>query len=235
VLGLLVAAGCTGEDDGGTNGGTAGTADSDGVSGASGVADAQVGLQCVGVQVEPGSPPPNLDGGSGTAGETDASRPDAACPTCPGAEAPAWELNDFQPQSCGYGKSYGLERFRGHTTLVGLFSGWCDFCQAQAVELEHMRQELLMEGRDVQFVIINSADAVGDQQALVDRCAFPLFQDTAEVNAFSLHGGVKDDLIIYDREGLVSAFLPGSGEEGPTILLSAPGYENVKSKILAAE
>ncbi len=222
-LGLLcivlavIPLGCKGDDDDGTNGAPGSSA---GSGGASGTAGEQAGVECVGVQVDEGVEP-------GAGG--------ADCPNCTGSTAPAWELEDFQPQSCGYGLFYGLEQFRGTTTLVGLFSGWCDFCQSQTVELERMRQELLAEGRDVQFVIVNSADAVDSQQPLVDRCAFPLFQDTAEVNAFVLHGGAKDDLIVYDREGRVAAFLPGSGEEGPTILTSPPGYENVKSKILAAE
>jgi hypothetical protein len=168
---------------------------------------------------------------SGTVDE-DASQ---AGPTRVGARAPCWKLRDFQPQSCGYGLSYGLARFRGYTTLVGLFSGWCEYCQSQTVQLERMRQELLEQGHDVQFVLINSADAAGDQKNLVDRCAFPLFQDTKEVNAFGLHGGAKDDLYIYDKKGVLSAYLPGSGEAGPTVLTSSPGYDNVYSAIMAAE
>jgi hypothetical protein len=44
--------------------------------------------------------------------------------TCPGAEAPEFSLEDFQPQSLDFGKSYGLEAFRGKPTLVALLASW---------------------------------------------------------------------------------------------------------------
>ena len=62
--------------------------------------------------------------------------------------------------------------------------------------LEKMRLQLGLEGVDeVEFVAINavSASAEDDQQALVERCAFPLLQDTDAVDAWGLHDGGKDD------------------------------------------
>ena len=44
--------------------------------------------------------------------------------TCPGAEAPEFSLEDVQPQSIDFGKSYGLEAFRGKPTLVALLASW---------------------------------------------------------------------------------------------------------------
>jgi|GEM_PF-3239991 len=38
--------------------------------------------------------------------------------------AASFELADFQPTSCGYGDTYGLERFVGKPTLVSLLAGW---------------------------------------------------------------------------------------------------------------
>ena len=38
-----------------------------------------------------------------------------------GAQAPAFAAYDFQPQSCGYGGTYGLDVFRGRVTFVALF------------------------------------------------------------------------------------------------------------------
>ena len=35
-----------------------------------------------------------------------------------------WRLTDFQPQSCGYDSTYGLEAFHGHVTVVALFAAW---------------------------------------------------------------------------------------------------------------
>ncbi|TNE49297.1 MAG: hypothetical protein EP343_12325 [Deltaproteobacteria bacterium] len=54
--------------------------------------------------------------------------PDETCTykpgLCLGGDAPNWMLEDFQPQSCGYQKSYNLKAFRGHVTVVALLSGW---------------------------------------------------------------------------------------------------------------
>jgi len=44
--------------------------------------------------------------------------------TCPGAAAPEFSLEDFQPQSLDFGKRYGLEAFRGKPTLVALLASW---------------------------------------------------------------------------------------------------------------
>jgi hypothetical protein len=45
----------------------------------------------------------------------------AYAPDCLGAQAPAFSAYDFQPQSCGYGGTYGLDVFRGRVTFVALF------------------------------------------------------------------------------------------------------------------
>lgn len=43
---------------------------------------------------------------------------------CKGSSTPPWKLEDIQPQSCGYKKSYNLRSFRGYITVVALLSGW---------------------------------------------------------------------------------------------------------------
>ena len=78
-----------------------------------------------------------------------------------------------------------------------------------------MRIELEVEGRDVQFVIINKADAADDQAKLTSRCSFPLFQDLDEVGAWDLHGGGKDDFFVFDGQGALAAYLPIDGEVPP--------------------
>lgn len=44
--------------------------------------------------------------------------------SCVGEPPPAWALLDFQPQSCGFGATYGLQAFTGHLTVVALFASW---------------------------------------------------------------------------------------------------------------
>ena len=43
---------------------------------------------------------------------------------CIGYEAPSFAAYDFQPQSCGFGATYGLDAFKGRVTFVALFASW---------------------------------------------------------------------------------------------------------------
>ena len=43
---------------------------------------------------------------------------------CIGSAAPEFLAYDFQPQSCGYGGTYGLDVFKGRVTFVALFASW---------------------------------------------------------------------------------------------------------------
>ena len=152
--------------------------------------------------------------------------------TCPGSLAPAWELTDFQPKSPHLGQSYGLSRFRGTPTLVALLSGWCSFCQSQAEQLQRMHNELVAAGHALNVVAINSIDAVDDQVQLTARASFPMFQDQPTVSAWSLHGGQKDDLYLYDAGGRLADFLSPRGTRS-IVLSSDEGYENVRNALLS--
>ena len=44
--------------------------------------------------------------------------------TCVGAEGPEFALFDFQPQSCGFQATYGLDLYKNHVTLVALLAAW---------------------------------------------------------------------------------------------------------------
>ena len=41
-----------------------------------------------------------------------------------GDPAPAWSLKDFQPQSCGFNGTYGMDVFKGKVTVVVLLASW---------------------------------------------------------------------------------------------------------------
>jgi hypothetical protein len=45
-------------------------------------------------------------------------------PTDPGAPAPAWQLTDIQPESAGFGDTYGMEAFKGRVTVAALLASW---------------------------------------------------------------------------------------------------------------
>jgi hypothetical protein len=98
-----------------------------------------------------------------------------------------------------------------------------------------MNDELTTEGygADVQFVTINGKGKDNYVTALTNKCDFPVFQDTAEANAWAQHDGGKDDMYIYDTEGNLVVYLPFSSS-GPssTHLGTTGGYAHVKNAVL---
>jgi hypothetical protein len=94
-----------------------------------------------------------------------------------------------------------------------------------------MRLELEADGYPVQVLAINKIDAETTQESLVSKTAFPLFQDTLEVQAWSLHDGSKDDFFVYGPDGLLYTYLPHGGEID-TNLSTDEGYNNLKDAIL---
>ncbi len=102
--------------------------------------------------------------------------------------------------------------------------------------MDKLTGELKGEGVNVQFVAVNgvSADKPGDQQNLIDRCAFPLFQDTKDVDAWGQHAGMKDDIFVYKADGTLAEYLPTGGKKS-TDLSSSDGYANLKQAVIDAQ
>lgn len=102
--------------------------------------------------------------------------------------------------------------------------------------IESMRVELQELGygpESVVFVGINDKGAAAHQDKLVDKGAYPLWQDTEEVDAWGQHGGKKDDMAIYDASGALYAWLPLGGEVD--ISLAKPeSYEALKALVIEA-
>ena len=61
-------------------------------------------------------------GGMGGMGGAGGSAP--LGPTEIGSDAPLYQLTDFQPQSCGFDATYGLDQFVGSVTVAALLAGW---------------------------------------------------------------------------------------------------------------
>jgi hypothetical protein len=162
-----------------------------------------------------------------------------ASPTEPGSTWAYFELTDFQPQSCNFGQTYGLETFKGRVTLVTLMRSNCEICQGTLEHLEEMQIQLELEGYEVWFVVINQPGFEATQQEFIDRASFPLLQDTAEVKAWDLMNQLEplmgtDDIYIYTADGVLSSYFSYAANN-PTIMLETQaGYDNVYNAILAA-
>ena len=100
--------------------------------------------------------------------------------------------------------------------------------------MNDMAAELDAEGVDVRFVGINSKLSEAQQPLLVAVCSFPLFQDTALVDAWGMHGGAKDDFFIYRPDGTLSVWLDRGGPVNTT-LSTAEGRANLRQAILDAQ
>ena len=99
--------------------------------------------------------------------------------------------------------------------------------------MQTLHTELENEGHDIETVIVNKDNADYALSGLLAKCDFPIFQDLASVAAWDQHAGGKDDIIVYNSDGTLSAFLKYGGATG-TNLGTPSGYANVKAKILEA-
>lgn len=99
--------------------------------------------------------------------------------------------------------------------------------------MERMRNELAAMGENVHFVTVNKGDAATSRQKLINRCAFPIFQDGEEEAVWSLFGGGKDDMFVYASDGSLFSYLPVGGELD-TNLSTEEGYNNLLQTILEA-
>jgi hypothetical protein len=101
--------------------------------------------------------------------------------------------------------------------------------------MEIMAAELAEQGHDVAFVTINQASSSTAKTLLTDSCSFPVFQDTAEMNAWALYEGKKDDMYVYRSDHTLHAYLTLSGTMSIALQpAGGTGYENVKAVVLEA-
>lgn len=65
-------------------------------------------------------PPPEEEEGSEDPPEPPEPEPEPAV----GEPAPVFQLTDFQPQSCGYEATYGLDLYQDRVTVAVLLAAW---------------------------------------------------------------------------------------------------------------
>ena len=97
-----------------------------------------------------------------------------------------------------------------------------------------MTGELKALGKDVHVVIVNIDTGVKYQNEFVDRFTGPLLQDTAEVGAWTLLGGKKDDFFFYDSTGSLVAYLPIDGTVSIN-MQTIDGYANVRDLLMVID
>lgn len=139
----------------------------------------------------------------------------------PGAKAPGFQLEDFQPESPRFGEVYGLDEFRGSVLFLPLFAGWCSTCIGCANILNDVYKEWQAEGLNVRVAAINPVSAKNSQNALVQVCDFPLLQDTEAANAWGTLLGTKDDHYVYDAEGVLRTFIDYTANPSQMIISEA--------------
>ena len=151
----------------------------------------------------------------------------------PGAAAPSFALQDFQPQSPRFGESYGIEAFRGSVLLMPLFAAWCPDCVGCAVLLDGLYQEWLDGGLNVRVMSINSIDGRSSRKKLVDACSFPLLQDTSAAAVWDKLLGSKDDHYIYTPDAILHRYYDyDAGQRVDP--LSAAGKQSLRDALVAA-
>ncbi len=96
-----------------------------------------------------------------------------------------------------------------------------------------MRQELKKVNYDLNWAIVNEANAEVNCQALIDECTMPVFQDTKEMDAWGKHKGSKDDIFVYDAKGKLFIYLPVNGTQN-TNLSDDKAYAAVKQLVIDA-
>jgi hypothetical protein len=151
----------------------------------------------------------------------------------PGASAPPFALEDFQPQSARFGESYGTEEFRGSVLLMPLFAAWCPDCVGCAVLLDALFQQWLADGLNVRVMSINSIDGRSSGHKLIEACSFPLLQDTAQAGVWDKLLGSKDDHYIYTADAVLDRYYDyDAGQRVDP--LSAAGKQALRDALVAA-
>ena len=151
----------------------------------------------------------------------------------PGAPAPDFRLEDFQPESPRFGETYGMEEFRGSVLLMPLFAAWCPNCVSAAFLLNELYPQWLEEGLNVRIMSINSIDGRSSQHQLIEACSFPLLQDTTEAGVWSALRGTKDDYYVYTADAVLDRYFDyEAGERVDPV--SEPGKEALKQALIAA-
>jgi hypothetical protein len=99
--------------------------------------------------------------------------------------------------------------------------------------MEQMRNELDAEGIAVNFVLVNWSEAAAEVGEFIERVPFPILQDEADINAWNLFQGNKDDVYVYGPDGLLAAHT-SPRLDTPYNLSETEGYAYLRDAIVDA-
>ncbi|MBM4345619.1 MAG: hypothetical protein FJ100_19785 [Deltaproteobacteria bacterium] len=97
-----------------------------------------------------------------------------------------------------------------------------------------MKTEIEKAGLKVNLVVVNLIGTQDSCANLIEKGDFPILQDTDAVKAWNLHGGGKDDIIIYSKTGKLTSYYPFGGAIY-TALSDPDAYALIKQKWVDAD
>lgn len=150
-------------------------------------------------------------GGDGSsAGDFDAGPAETAI----GPALPTWKLKDINPASAGYGTTYGLEKFAGKRTILGMWAGWSAAAIAMADVASPFAENLPAEAASkVAFAAIVAPSQ--PELLLTHVGAMPLFVDAWSNHTFIAPDGEHTaeiaDVLAYGVDGRLIGWFEGNG------------------------
>lgn len=94
--------------------------------------------------------------------------------------------------------------------VVALLEASCGYSRTHAVSLDHLRAKLEGNGVPLDIVGVNTRHWPARLMAteMSKRVNFSVFQSTPKLHYWSQLGGLKDDVFVYDRCGMLAYFIP---------------------------
>jgi len=97
-----------------------------------------------------------------------------------------------------------------HVTVVALLAANCGYSRRHTVQLDQLRSALLTRGIAVQVIGINARYRAAQlMSSELDRLVnFTIYQATHQQHFWSILGGLKDDIFVYDKCGRLAHYVP---------------------------
>jgi hypothetical protein len=97
-----------------------------------------------------------------------------------------------------------------HVTVVALLAANCGYSRRHAVQLDQLRGEMHARGVDVLVVGVNARFRAAQLMfsELTRLVNFTVYQATHQRHFWSVLGGLKDDVFVYDKCGRLAHYVP---------------------------